>query len=202
MRYVVILLFCVVSGPILSQSDSVAWSADSPWPDAVYISYNALRKSKPVFEDRIISEVDRSDAHFLTKTLAKKDFVFMRKGEQVSLASSEVWGYMENNSMYINVGGVFCKVPAFGAIIYFGSFHKTGEWQAAEDASGRKEYLLDYYSGNIDFFSMEAVEKLLQRDEALHAEFMALNRLKRREQVYLFIRRFNLAHPVYLVRQA
>ena len=60
-----------------------------------------------------------------------------------------------------------------------------------------RQFLFDFYSGEIAPFSIEKVEEFLKRDDAVYKEFMTLNKKKKKEFVTKYIRMYNEKHLVY-----
>jgi hypothetical protein len=61
-----------------------------------------------------------------------------------------------------------------------------------------KQYLIDFETGKILEYDIKNTELLLMKDIALHEEYMRLSNKKKREQMFVFIRRFNEANPLYI----
>jgi hypothetical protein len=72
--------------------------------------------------------------------------------------------------------------------------------------SGRTElrqYLIDFDSGKILEYDVENTELLLMRDAELHEEYMRLPGKKKKDLMFVYIRKFNERNPLYLpVNQA
>lgn len=72
--------------------------------------------------------------------------------------------------------------------------------------SGRNElrqYLIDFDSGKILEYDVENTELLLMRDAELHEEYMRLPGRKKKDLMFVYIRKFNERNPLYLpVNQA
>jgi hypothetical protein len=65
----------------------------------------------------------------------------------------------------------------------------------------QRQYVLDMDSGLFAEFDPETLDRVLARDEVLHAEWRALDRKQqKREALYLFLRRYNERHPLYFPR--
>ena len=60
-----------------------------------------------------------------------------------------------------------------------------------------RQYLFDFYSGEIVPFNLEKLEEFLKRDDAVYKEFMTLNKKKKKEFATKYIRMYNEKHLVY-----
>ncbi len=61
-----------------------------------------------------------------------------------------------------------------------------------------RQYLIDFETGKVIEYDVKNAEMLLTKDADLHYEYMKLSRKKKREQLFVFIRRFNEKNPLYL----
>ncbi len=66
-----------------------------------------------------------------------------------------------------------------------------------------RQYLIDFDSGKILEYDIENTELLLMRDTELHEEYMRLPNKKKKDLMFVYIRKFNENNPLYLpVNQA
>jgi hypothetical protein len=61
-----------------------------------------------------------------------------------------------------------------------------------------KQYLIDFESGKIVEFDVENTELLLMKDSQLYDEYVQLSRKKKKELMFVYIRRFDEKNPLYL----
>jgi hypothetical protein len=61
-----------------------------------------------------------------------------------------------------------------------------------------KQYLIDFESGKILEFDTDNTELLLMKDNALYEEFVQLSRKKKKELMFVYIRKFNEKNPLYI----
>jgi len=64
--------------------------------------------------------------------------------------------------------------------------------------SEMKQYLFDFESGKILEFDVENTEVLLMKDNELYDEYVQLPRSKKKELMFVYIRKFNEKNPLYL----
>lgn len=60
------------------------------------------------------------------------------------------------------------------------------------------QYMIDFESGKVIEFDLKNVEMLLMKDPELYDEFMKFSRRKKKQQKFLFLRKYNEKHPLYL----
>jgi hypothetical protein len=61
-----------------------------------------------------------------------------------------------------------------------------------------KQYLIDFDSGKVLEFDVENTELLLMKDDKLYAEYVQLSRKKKKELMFVYVRKFNENNPLYI----
>lgn len=61
-----------------------------------------------------------------------------------------------------------------------------------------KQYLIDFESGKVLEFDVKNTELLLMKDNDLYEEYVQLSRKKKKELMFVYIRKFNGKNPLYL----
>jgi hypothetical protein len=206
------LLGCLLFNTLLfAQNDSVAVPADLNIPDAVFISHNDFRYNKGILKNQINSTTNKDQLDFIGKCLDKETFSFDDGQKNTEVTTKTIWGFVQNKTFYINYKGSFYRVPVFGSICYLvatveivGVGFYDPMFGPGLGSSGRRqevrEFLINFYDGEVKEFKMDEAELLLSRDKILYAEFKNLNRRKQKEQIFRYVRKYNEAHPVYFLK--
>ena len=61
-----------------------------------------------------------------------------------------------------------------------------------------KQYIIDFESGKMLEFDVKNTELLLMKDSKLYEEYVQLNRKKKRDLMFVYIRKFNENNPLYI----
>jgi hypothetical protein len=61
-----------------------------------------------------------------------------------------------------------------------------------------EQYLIDFESGKVLEFNVENTELLLMKDNELYEEYVQLSRKKKKELMFVYIRKFNDKNPLYI----
>lgn len=211
MRVVLFLmLICCSLSKVLAQ-DSVAYSGDFRLYEGLYLGYQDFRYNWPIPKEKIITKINKDQLDFYTK-LIESEFVeyYERDGSVSKVRSEKVWGYCQNNNIFINQNKKFFRIPVFGAISNFIGTVEVINYSPGYDPFMNapigstqmktleiRQYLFDFYTGDIVPFSTEQLEEFLKRDEAVYQEYMALSRKKKKEFATKYIRMYNEKHLVY-----
>lgn len=195
---------------IPAQQDSVLYDTSKPLPDGVFLTYWDFRHNQPVLKEQVVSDMNPELLDYVGKALEKEKLVYKQDGNTLNIASKEVWGYVQNGTYYVNYKGKFYRIPVFGAISYFiaivevkqSGFYdpRFGTYTGSTVTQEQREFYMNFYDGVLRELKQDEVERILERDKSLYAEFAALSKRKQKEQLYRFIRRYNESHPVYFLR--
>ena len=221
MRLVRTIFFILISVAGLAQTDSVSFTNDFVLKEGVYFSYTDFRKNTPLPKDSIVSKADKTELDFLLKTVSDfKEFNFSYNGNKEKAETKKLWGFCQNNTIYINYQGKFYRIPVFGNISNFlgtievynnynsygGMYGGMGMGYGGGMMGGggyiptkqreTRQFILDFYSGEIMDYNLNNVEMLISRDLKLYEEYMQLKKRKRVDMMMLYVRKFNNAHPV------
>jgi hypothetical protein len=185
--------------------------------EGVYLSYTDFRKNHPVPKDAIESNADKTQLDFIGKEVGdKKEIVIAYNGSEQKLEIKNLWGYSQNNTLYLNYEGNFYRVPVFGSISHFlgtvevynynnygmyGGMYGYGGMMGGSSIPVKqremRQFIFDFYSGDIMDYNVHNVEILISRDMKLYEEFMQLKKKKRNEMMMMYVRKYNAAHPIF-----
>ncbi len=190
--------------------DSVLYSPAASVKDGIFLSYNDFRKNASISKVDIISSQDKNQLEFFTKVMAQEIITYSLGETTYTTASKSVWGYFQNNTLYINYKNDFYRVPVFGSISYLVANVRVptvGFYDARfgyNGASGTaievREFLMNFYDGNMVEFTGDKAEELLSRDVELYSEFKKLSRKKQRTLIYQYIRKYNERNSIYFLK--
>jgi hypothetical protein len=205
-----ILSFLIVILKLQSQ-DSVMYTRDFRLYEGIYTSYKEFRYNWPIDKDKIVTNLPKDQLDFFSK-LTESDIIEYkeRDGSLEKIKTEKIWGYCQNNVIFINQDKNFFRIPVFGAISNFigtvevvsysrgyDPFMNTPINSTAYKTREIRQYLFDFYSGEIVEYSIDKMEEYLKRDEVLYKEFMELSKKKKKEFAFKYMRLYNEKHPVY-----
>ncbi len=212
MRIILFLavLCCAFSNNSKAQ-DSSAYSGDFRLYEGLYLNYDEFRYNWPVPKEKIITKINKEQLDFYSKLIEEEFIEYTeRDGTVTKVRSEKVWGYCQNNIIFINMDKNFYRIPVFGAISNFIGTVEVANFSPGYDPFMNapigstqmktreiRQFLFDFYSGEITPFSTEQLEEYLKKDNAVYKEYILLNRKKRKEFATKYIRMYNEKHPVY-----
>lgn len=212
MRNSVFLVFLsfLFLGNVKAQ-DSIAFTKDFRLYEGLYLGYQDFRYNWPIPKEKIITTINKDQLDFYSKLIEEEFIEYTERDGSVSkVKSDQVWGYCQNNIIFINQDKNFFRIPVFGAISNFIGTAEVVNYSPGYDPFMNapmnstsvktreiRQYLFDFYSGEITPFSIEKIEEYLKRDDEIFKEYNALSKKKKRELVTKYIRMYNEKHIVY-----
>jgi hypothetical protein len=180
--------------------------------DGFYLTFEDLRHNRPVTLAAIITKEDVRSQDFMYLVLDADSLRYYDAlGDAHAIASEKVWGFCRNGQVHIQTDDDMARIPVLGSIShftatvvtvtpvsqpfydpYFGPTNNTVNARSTE----LRQFVLDMATGRVLPYTEDNVATLLARDAALSAEFDALPARRRKDSLFLFIRRFNAAHPL------
>jgi hypothetical protein len=203
--------FLCCSFIVASAQDSVMYSKDLRLYEGIYINYEDLRFNWPIDKEKIVTNVPKEQLDFFSK-LVELDFIEYeeRDGSIIKIKTEQIWGYCQNNVIFINQENNFFRIPVFGSISSFigvvpvinhspgfDPFMNTPSNSTTHSIKEFRPFLFDFYSGDIIEFSSEKLEDYLSRDLSLVNEFRQLSKKKKKEYAAKYMRLYNERHPVF-----
>ena len=86
---------------------------------------------------------------------------------------------------------------------YYGGYSPYGSYYSPYNRSSAprnelKQYVIEFETGKVLEFTPDNVALLLMKDPSLYDEYIQLSRKKKKEQMFLYVRKFNEKNPLYL----
>jgi hypothetical protein len=93
--------------------------------------------------------------------------------------------------------------PYYYSPYSYGSYYPYGSYSSPYRQSNvarneLKQYIIDFETGKILEFDISNVELLLMKDPSVYDEYIQLPRKKKKELMFVYIRKFNEKNPLYL----
>lgn len=212
MRYILLLIIvCFVGRLNFKAQDSIAYTKDFRLYEGLYLGYQDFRYNWPIPKEKIITKINKDQLDFYSKLIEEEFIEYTeRDGSITKIQSERVWGYCQNNIIFINQEKNFFRIPVFGAISNFIGTVEVTNYSPGYDPFMNvpmnststktreiRQYLFDFYSGEITPFNIEKMDEYLQRDPDIYKEYNTLNKKKKKEFATKYIRMYNEKHLVY-----
>ncbi len=199
-------LFCLCSLS-WAQTESVQYVQGFNFKQGIYLNFAQFRNNAPVPKSALVFEADTTRLDFIKLALSK-DAVHWKdsSGKIQTTKTTSLWGYSENNGVYTRMNYAFNRIVVIGSLCHFTSYVTTYMYtgpgtypdrQNGTPSETLQQYVLDTQIGSIYEFNVTNMDFLLQRDSLLHAEFSALKKRKKKEQMFIYLRKYNEKHLLH-----
>lgn len=212
-RFAICVFLFIASDLFAVSEDSTTYSKDFIFREGIYLSYDQFKHNSPIEIKRIVSDYDKTRLDFLKSITGKKEITFLNdSNRKVTLRVDSIWGYCQNQALYIKYGDDFFRVPIIGNLSHFlgyqyvtTAYPNAGMYGSQQVYQGavkeQTQFVFDHLTRQVVIFNVGSMEVFLQRDEALYKEFMALSNKKKRQSTFLYLRKYNEKHPLYILNR-
>lgn len=187
------------------------YDSDFVFTEGIYLTKKDFSENKPIEKSRINSQLDPESLTFFEELMQQKTIsLYDNLGQEVTIKTSEIFGYSSANGIYVLNNGTFSRVGIIGNICHFlGS--KTvynPAYSPYWDYYNRpftqvstvepQQYFLVFETGQILEYTPQNLEMILMKDPALHDEYAELSRRKKNSKLFYYMRLYNEKHPLYI----
>ena len=179
--------------------------------NGLYVTFDKVLLNDPMPFERIISGNKNND-NWLDLALKTDKIIFLDDfGVQQTLNTKDVWGYCNNGSLFVNWSNEFYRIPYIGRISHYVAtqtvrndyfadpyYGYTPGMYPSYETSKVIQNIIDFESGKSFPFTLETVQAFLMKDVKLFEEFNQLKKNKKKQMMFMYIRRFNDRNPLYL----
>jgi len=184
--------------------------------DGIYENIQQVKQNKPIPKLQIVTNINYNSFDFFEQLFNEKTIkIYDNLGVVKEINSEKIWGFSDKGVLYININGTYNRIPVFGNICHFIADKTFIEYDPYYNSYNRSnftqnnyntktvmmQYLLDFETGKIYDFNYKSVEKLISNDIDLYEEFTKLRNRKKKNLKFLYIRKYNKKHPIYLPKK-
>jgi hypothetical protein len=217
-----IAIFLLAVSSLFCQTDSldlIKYTPEFKFREGIFISFQQVRTNSPIPKSRILTSASYDDPYFFSNILEQKEIQYFDNfGVQRSIKTKKIWGYSQNEILYIGINDGFYRIIIIGSICHFVATHTSynnnyypysyydyryypyGVSPSVNTRTEMRQYLLDFTTGNVMEYDVASVEVLLMKDPELHDEYVALRNRKKKQLKFLYIRKFNERNPLYFTK--
>ncbi len=219
--YLILLFLISISGTIIAQTESipagyVQYSNSFKFKDGIYLNFQQVKLNSPIQKSQIVTNIDYNSFDFYEKLFESDQIsLYNNLGIKKDIKINEIWGFSDKGVLYINLNDEFNRIPVFGSISHFianktyteydpysySPYNRYNSYYYQDSRTTKTvmmQYILDFESGKLYDFDYKSVELLISKDEELYEEFIKLSKRKRKNLKFLYIRKYNKKHPIYL----
>lgn len=208
MRVLVAAFLLFFSSCLFSQTDSVPYTRDFEFREGIFLTVMDFKYNNPIPKEAIITSIPTTDASFMNQVMGYKTITFKdRQGVEQKLETSTVWGFCQNRGIYINFNKEFQRVNVIGSLFHLVATVTTlsgmrdpmnYNYAINNTYDELRQFFVDVQDNKVLDFNVKNMEVVLQKDPELHAEFMKLSKKKKASSIFIYLRKYNEKHPLYI----
>jgi len=213
-----VLIICVwllvLSNFSEGQTDTIGKVRYSPayqFKSGLFITFDQVLQNKPMPFERIISG-NRNNDNWLDLILKSDKIIFLDDyGVHQVINTNDIWGYCNNGALFVNWSKDFYRIPYIGKISHYIAtqivrtdnfmdpyYGNNPAMAPTYETSKLVQNIIDFESGKSYPFTVETVQSFLMKDPVLFDEFNQLKKNKKKQMLFLYVRRYNEKNPLYL----
>jgi len=156
---------------------------------------------------QIVSSVPKTDIDYMHQVTDNKYMMYRDStGTEIKIETNTIWGYCQNRSIYLNYNKSFNRINVIGTLCHF-TATVTNFIGYADPMYGMgtnntydeiRQFVFDTQTNKVYAFNVSTMQELLKTDQTLYDEFMKIKKRKRDDATFLYMRKFNEKHPLYL----
>lgn len=208
MRVLLLPLLMLLTCAAFAQDDSIAYSRDYSFNEGVYLSFDQFKNNDPIPKSAIIHPNRGINApDFFFQLFSASSFSYRDSaGKEHKVDAWKIWGYCQDRSVFIGSRDA-ARLAVIGSFCHFSKV-VVREGPTMQGIAGPvyspptnslEQFILDMGTGKMYPFTVKALENILQQhDEALFKEFSALKKRKKKDMRFIYLKRYNEKHPLYL----
>lgn len=208
MQQVIGGIFVFFSLCTFSQTNTVAYSRDYEFKEGLFLTLEQFKKNTPILKSAIVSVLPKDQIDFLTQITEQKTVIYKDSaGIEQKIETSTVWGFYQNRTVFINFNNDFNRVNVIGTLSLFSALvtqaplrnEPIGDMYAIEPSfTELRQFVFDTQTNKVFDFNVKNMELLLKNDAELYAQFMKLKKRKKGDSIFIYLRKYNEKHPLYL----
>lgn len=185
----------------------VMYDNDFDFKEGLYATIEDFKNNSPIPKTAIQTKFNINSPDFYAELMTEEAIkVVLANDSILSLKTESLWGYSRNANIYINFNNEFYRIPVLGSMSHFvatvevnvnGYYDPWYGVPANEVRNELKQFIMEFETGTIYEYTLESFETVLKRDDKLYKEFSRLKKRQKRQQMFLYLRKYNEAHPIF-----
>ncbi len=212
------ILFIIVffNLQVFSQNDTIPeglikYTGSFKFTDGIFLNFSQVKGNRPIPKSKIVTDIDYEAYDFFEKILdMEKINLYDRLGNMLEVDIDKIWGFSDKGILYINYNREYNRIPMLGKLCHFIAnktftqynsydyYRYNSYYNTPTTNTEMRQYILDFETGKIYSYELRSVEALLMKDPELYDEFNRLRRGRKKKMIFLYIRKYNTKHPLYL----
>lgn len=175
--------------------------------DGLYVDFKAFRLNAPTYPIGQLRDDQGQPVIDIRRDVSKLHFQ-PDSGARQSLRKESIWGFCQNNAIYIAAGNGYFRLGQMGSLGHMVYEQNYRDWDPFMYPGGSvtrtmiMQQVLDMRTGEFLPFNASGIDKALRHDPLLQEEFQGLSKKQRNstEAHFRFLRLYNERNPLLFPR--
>ena len=221
MRTINFFIFFLINCSIFAQIDTskyhlIEYNKNFHFKDGIYFNFEQFKNNNPTNKNRIITNLDYDALDFYEK-LFEKEIIYMFDdfGVKQQIDIYNLWGFCNNGIVYINWETDFNRIAIIGNICHFianktvyntnyspyNNYYYDPYATQTSTSQELRQYILNFETGEVYNYNYQNIEIILMSDPELYDEYHDLSRKKRKKLKFVYIRKYNIRNPIFILEE-
>lgn len=206
MKYCLNIFFFFCFTQAFSQTGTVAYSHEYDFKEGVYLTIDQFKQNSPIPKSAFVTGIPKSELDFFSQLLETKTITYKDStGKEIKLETNSLWGYSQNRSVYLNFNKEFNRINVIGTVFHFtatirtvSTYHDPMNYNYGLSQDELRQFMFNTQTNMVSDFNVKNMEILLKDDAELFAKFEALKKREKGDAIFIYLRKYNEKHPLYL----
>ena len=202
-----------------AQTDTVGkvkYSPDFKFNDGLYLTFQSVIENKAIPFEQIVIEGEYGEFEYIKKFVEQKNYIIVDElGNEKIIKKSSVWGFVWKGVLNVFWEKEFNRVPVIGSIAhfvanvtvytttpvsnpYYNNYYGRYPYEQTVASNELQQFIIDFDTGKVLSYTEKNLEIIFMREPSVYDEFMSLRKRKKKQLKFLYIRKYNQKHPLYL----
>lgn len=204
MKYLVTMISILIISPLFAQEEEremVEYDGGFDFNEGIYRNFDEFKMNEPYYKVGLIQDKQGNS----TPEMWRENEVLYypeENGELQRIDEKNVWGYCYRDAVNVQVNGAFERLVVVGSLCHFlGTATSYASDPFSYNGSSRQvvqqQYFIDMETGGTFEFNVENMSSILDRDEILFGQFEDVPKKKKKDVLFLYLRKYNERYPLY-----
>jgi hypothetical protein len=184
---------------------TVKYTPDFRFTDGIYLNFDQVKLNSPIPKSKLLTSVDYNDREFFKKILeGDKIFFYDNMGVRQEVVITFVGNICHFVADITTIDRSYNSPYGYYDPYYYPYSYSNyyspyySPYRSNMTRNELKQYLIDFESGKVLEFDVDNTELLLMKDDKLYEEYVQLSRKKKKDLMFVYIRKFNENNPLYI----
>ncbi|HBF88632.1 MAG TPA: hypothetical protein DDX39_08325 [Bacteroidales bacterium] len=193
----------------------VKYTPEYKFTDGIFLNFQQVKANCAIKKQNIFFDKKVDDFNYFERLLDENVIKYYDSDKkQVEVLTRSIWGYADKGMLYIRWTDEFYRVFYIGTVCHFIAYENVyrsnyndpfmysdpfySSMRAPIQSKEMRQFFLDFETGQVIEYGINNFMTILMRDKDLYDEYIQLNKRKKRQMMFLYLRKFNEKHPLFL----